>query len=275
MFDRRSFTAVTRLVALAVSLTAPAGASGLSDFTGIDIDFNEGTVEVGTPDPGGALERLPGQIEDLGRDLSTGGASIALASAIRYSEARAARSAAPMPPDVRADLAPFFSAEILDRARYSTDWGAAQNGTLQQFLLGNEQASAVTLGSVIVFGDGRSVSNRELWAHELVHVMQYAQLGIEEFARQYVVSSDELEGQAYDYQDQVASRLAERQQWGRPRWQDQSGYGQPSTPVVAALPSFCCTPAGRLGPYPNPGYPAGSQCYGSTPWGVAYGTMCF
>jgi len=40
-------------------------------------------------------------------------------------------------------------------------------------------------------------------------------------------------------------------------------------------PAFCCTPAGKLGPYANPGIPAGGSCSGTTPHGVVYGQACY
>lgn len=41
-----------------------------------------------------------------------------------------------------------------------------------------------------------------------------------------------------------------------------------------SLPSYCCTPAGRLGPYSNPGIPYGGQCVVATPTGPLVGQAC-
>lgn len=49
-------------------------------------------------------------------------------------------------------------------------------------------------------------------------------------------------------------------------------------PVVAPgdlFPHFCCTPAGRIGPYPNIAIPAGQVCEAATPGGVFIGQACF
>jgi len=54
-----------------------------------------------------------------------------------------------------------------------------------------------------------------------------------------------------------------------------SGNALPSNQFNAALPSFCCTPAGKLGPYPNPGVPVGGACTGTTPYGIVYGQACY
>ena len=55
----------------------------------------------------------------------------------------------------------------------------------------------------------------------------------------------------------------------------------PSNPLKKDLPAFCCTSAGRLGPYPNPDITGkslneGEACYGTTALGqIANGTACY
>lgn len=49
--------------------------------------------------------------------------------------------------------------------------------------------------------------------------------------------------------------------------------------AMPSLPNFCCTPAGRLGPYPNPGangipVMVGQPCVGMTPMGFIPGQAC-
>jgi hypothetical protein len=55
-----------------------------------------------------------------------------------------------------------------------------------------------------------------------------------------------------------------------------------ATTTEIALPQFCCTTAGRLGPYPNPdiktGLSAGEgdSCYGTTAIGqIRFGMACY
>ncbi len=94
-------------------------------------------------------------------------------------------------------LAPFFHPSILQNAHYCFDWGATQNFTIQQPTLGNGRANAIALVDTIVFAgrilrydDGTSYNVDEigmgsvyLWAHELTHLEQYRNLGVEEFSR--------------------------------------------------------------------------------------------
>lgn len=55
-----------------------------------------------------------------------------------------------------------------------------------------------------------------------------------------------------------------------------------ATTTNKALPQFCCTTAGRLGPYPNPDIKTGlsasegNSCYGTTAIGqIRYGMACY
>jgi hypothetical protein len=42
-----------------------------------------------------------------------------------------------------------------------------------------------------------------------------------------------------------------------------------------SFPHFCCTPAGRMGPYPNSTTGPGQGCQAATPTGVLLGQACF
>src|SRR5262245_11767249 len=111
-----------------------AHASWLSDVTGVDINVPEGTIHVDAPDLS-AIERLPDVIQSLPESLP--GELSGLAAAIRNARSRAIQTASPIPWQIRQQLAPYIRSDLLDRARYSTDWGAAANGTLYQVILGN------------------------------------------------------------------------------------------------------------------------------------------
>jgi hypothetical protein len=59
-------------------------------------------------------------------------------------------------------------------------------------------------------------------------------------------------------------------------YQGTTCYGdeQPSA-VSAPAPSYCCTMAGRFGPFPNPGWPEGSPCWSQTLYGPMQGMACY
>ncbi len=123
-----------------------------------------------------------------------------LAAAIRAARERHAANAQLLPADVVAALTGKFAANVLSRARFTI--GSVEI-TLPNFIgasarfLGNEYA--VTVDDIIVFNTqpGSFAANGAWWAHEVTHVEQYSQLGIEGFAFEYVRDfGQNLEGQA-------------------------------------------------------------------------------
>jgi hypothetical protein len=71
--------------------------------------------------------------------------------------------------------------------------------------------NAVTLIDTIIFRHASDAEdNVALWAHELKHVQQYQQLGVNEFARRYTRNYEELEGPAYKIEAEVGKALRER-----------------------------------------------------------------
>lgn len=69
------------------------------------------------------------------------------------------------------------------------------------------QEGAVVLQDVVVFSSLQAAQGRRLWAHELTHVLQYQELGLEEFAHAYVANALAFERQAEDHAQAVVARL--------------------------------------------------------------------
>ena len=67
---------------------------------------------------------------------------------------------------------------------------------------------AITLGEVIAFSDGMQAQDVEVWAHELTHVIQYEQLGIDTFAFEYSYDFTDLENQARDNASRTMASIA-------------------------------------------------------------------
>ena len=134
-------------------------------------------------------------------------AALALATAIRESRRQALeRGVDAIPPEIRAELEPFFPPAILDNARWTIAGGVSLDGMLTSWFA---LEGAVTLGEVIAFSDGSQVSQDvELWAHELTHVMQYEQLGIESFASGYVHDYSGLENEASSNASRIMADIA-------------------------------------------------------------------
>jgi hypothetical protein len=131
-----------------------------------------------------------------------------LAAGICAAHQRYSGSAHPIPDDVRAGLAPYFSADILARAKYTV--GAVEI-TLPNFinngskLLGNDHA--VVVDDIIVFSSNPPsfAADSWWWGHEMTHVRQYSQWGVDEFAWRYVRTfGNEVESEANAQGDIVA-----------------------------------------------------------------------
>jgi len=148
------------------------------------------------------FETLPGVLADIATDT--------LAEAIAYSRNRALTSSRPIPDRVRRALEPHFVPHLLDRVRYTTDWSASTDSTLQRWIMMNDHVQAVTLDDVIVFRDRNSSHDLFLWAHELTHVEQYERWGIQEFARRYLLDYREVEREAEEQAARIYRKLLEK-----------------------------------------------------------------
>lgn len=141
---------------------------------------------------------------ELEGGVSTAGRT--LAEAIRHSRNSMIGQTKPLPPEVREKLKDFFPNSVLDRARFKIGDDGAFN--VARNTLFNSHVAAVTLDDVIVFRSADDAKdNLELWAHELKHVHQYLEWGVNSFATQYVRNSGTVEREASEYQARVSRVL--------------------------------------------------------------------
>ncbi len=66
---------------------------------------------------------------------------------------------------------------------------------------------AMTLGRVVVFSDAALASDTKLWVHELLHVQQYDQLGIERFAEAYAEDWHAVEEKTREHTRKIMRRV--------------------------------------------------------------------
>lgn len=103
----------------------------------------------------------------------------------------------PIPPAIRAALAGYVPNSILDGVRWrvgGTELSMPQN----VFRIGH--VPAMTLVDVVVFQDRRAaLEDPKLWAHELKHVMQFAEWGVEGFSKRYLTDHDAVEEEAWEF----------------------------------------------------------------------------
>jgi hypothetical protein len=123
------------------------------------------------------------------------------ASALTRSRDAARAESRPMPPEIRQALAPVYPAGMLDKVRFAV--GDYSPDGLAGFAIRHGRAAAVTLVDTVVFKDERYVNNIALWAHELHHVEQYAEWGVDGFASRYAFGWRSVEQAATDRADEV------------------------------------------------------------------------
>jgi len=198
-------TALSTIVAFALVITpTAASASWLSEISGIDIDIPNGRVSVAAPKPQAIIPMLQNLPKDAAQALLNPAGNV-LATAIRISRNTARGNEQPIPQHIRAQLAPFFPSQVLDRARFNTSKASLSLPAAINLI---NEGNSVTLDDLIVFSDSSAANSPVMWAHELKHVMQYMNMGVEGFANIYTLTGgSQLEGQARDMQNRVAAAL--------------------------------------------------------------------
>jgi hypothetical protein len=214
--------AIAAILFISTTSILPQNARGswLSDITGIDVNIPKGTISFSQPHP----EDIPKAIQNLPRDVinALNPAGNNLAFLIRQANAQASGSTIQMPADIRQTLTPFFPPQVLDRARFTTRQRAGISiATAALEVDGN--INAITVDDIIVFANDNDATNPVLWAHELVHVGQCENMGIDGFAAMYAGwGAQTIANDAYGWEAHVQLALSQNTQLGQ-QWQDNMG----------------------------------------------------
>lgn len=122
-----------------------------------------------------------------------------LANWIRESrDAALTEGVEPVPRTIRDALRGYVPDAVLEKARWRAGGGGGLS--LQQSLFRIGDYEAVTLDYVVVFLDAQKAEeDPKLWAHELKHVMQFAEWGIGGFAARYLRDYEAVEHDAAEY----------------------------------------------------------------------------
>jgi Domain of unknown function (DUF4157) len=170
----------------------------------------------------------------------------------------------PIPAHIREELRGFISDAILDKVRFRAGWGNELALPALSFRFGD--AAAITLDEVVMFRSWNDAdTNLTLWAHELTHVQQYHNWGIDKFAKRYMKDHGGVEAEA----ERNAERFA--------AWYDRGGAGnlqlsnevsfidddQAFAQQSSQMGNFCRTELGFAGP--GRFQPVGAYC--SDTWG--------
>jgi hypothetical protein len=186
-------------------------------------------------------------------EAATSGA--ALAQMIIQSHNTAINGSMSIPSTIRQQLTGYASEDSMNRVRYKAGDNGALN--LAHLIEQGGMASAVTLIDVVVFRGPSEAEDPSIWAHELTHVDQYRDWGVNSFAVQYVRNWHGVEDPAYAKGNSYASWAANQ--------------GDASTDPAQQFGNFCYANGGRYGP--GPGLAVGSQCVANTPVGQMAGTI--
>jgi hypothetical protein len=118
-------------------------------------------------------------------------------SLVAARDAAIAEGVEPIPAAIRLALTGYVPAETLDRVRWRV---GGSELSLPQNIIRFGHVDAITLDDVIVF-DKRSAAleDPKLWAHELKHVMQFAEWGVAGFATRYLGDYEAVESEAAEF----------------------------------------------------------------------------
>jgi hypothetical protein len=112
-------------------------------------------------------------------------------------DAARAQGVEPIPATIRAALTGYVPEETLARVRWRQ---GGSELSLPQNVIRFGHVPAMTLDDVIVFQDRRSaLDDPKLWAHELKHVMQFAEWGVDGFATRYLRDYEAVEKEAAEF----------------------------------------------------------------------------
>lgn len=137
-----------------------------------------------------------GMLQDPGRVIYTPVA----AAMISGRNAVVANGGQPIPDRIKFFLLRWHTPELLNSVRWTSNWGPLNNTFQGAQMYFNARTNAITLINAVVFRDEASANDPALWAHEMVHVEQYRNWGVTDFARTWVGNSSEggpVEAPAY------------------------------------------------------------------------------
>lgn len=137
-----------------------------------------------------------------------------LAAAIRDSRNKFAGSARPLPDKVKQVLAPIIPASVLNRARITTGSVKISLPTAISAIgpVFADEKDAVTLDDTIVYlsePNFNTQSGMLLLVHELYHVYQYEQWGVDLFAYRYLKNYARVEAEAEQAEQHAASYIGQ------------------------------------------------------------------
>jgi hypothetical protein len=103
-----------------------------------------------------------------------------------------------IPAEIRAAVNGYVPADVLDRVRWRVDTSSYLSVQQSLFRLG--ATPAMTLDDVVIFAEeSDALEDPTLWVHELFHVMQYRDWGVDGFVARYLEDYQAVEHDAAEY----------------------------------------------------------------------------
>lgn len=266
------------LIAAALLVNAPVQAQGFATWLGDRVglgnvgrtldDANRQAKEA-VPIYGQAEEAMAGAGRKLISEVAVESAAPVLRNLILASRQDALNAgASPLPSQIIAEFNGFYGPEVL-----GAFWRIGQGNELSlqanSFRFGDR--AAIALDTVLVFRSFNEANSLWLWAHELAHIEQYRNWGIDDFTKRYI--------RDYDAIEIAASRRADEFM----NWRIQRGallpvattapqplpMPVPPPPVPVQMGAFCATPVNAC-PWSGP---VGWNCACPSPMGLQAGII--
>lgn len=101
-----------------------------------------------------------------------------------------------IPPEVRDALRGYVPDEVLDDVRWRIDDSVI---SVERGMFAAVDARAITLDRVVLFATAAEAANPKLWAHEIYHVLQYRDWGVDGFVERYLEDHRAVEREAKEF----------------------------------------------------------------------------
>jgi len=271
----RCCTLLVAAILIHASAQAQGFATWLGDRVGLGnvgrtLDNANREAKKAVPIYGQAEEAVAGAGRKLISEVSVEASAPVLKNLILASRQDALNAGAtPLPPEIIAEFNGFYGPEVL-----GAFWRVGQGNELSlqanSFRFGDR--AAIALDTVLVFRSFGEANSLWLWAHELAHIEQYRNWGIDDFTKRYI--------RDYDAIEIAASRRADEFM----NWRIQRGallpvataqpLPLPSTlppppPIPVQMGAMCTT---QVNACPWSG-PVGWNCACPSPWGLQPGII--
>jgi hypothetical protein len=169
-----------------------------------------------------------------------------------------AGGAKPIPQHVRQNLRRWYSDELINSVRWTSNWSPIQNSLQAAQMSFNSNTLAIAVINAVVFRNDTLANDYVLWAHELYHIQQYRDWGVFGFAKNWVDNSSvtgPVEAPAYQRENEA------RNIFGTTEIDRQVSYPTPTPAPPPSIPvRFCTTNIGTCA-LPPAMLPLGTPCY--------------